>query len=181
MFWTPLAFLLASPPYGYSDGVIGLFGLAGAVGAMAANLGGRMADRGKGEFATTLGLLALLLSWLPLGFAGHSLAALLIGVLVLDFAVQLIHVSNQNAVFKVRPLARNRLNAGYITCYFIGGALGSLLGAQLYGPYGWNGIVTAGGLISTLALGIWVVMQRRSGLSVPATCRSELARDERQR
>ncbi|WP_248803471.1 MFS transporter [Pseudomonas sp. MWU13-2100] len=168
LFWTPLAFLLASPPYGYSDGVIGLFGLAGAVGAMAANLGGRMADRGKGEFATTLGLLALLLSWLPLGFAGHSLVALLIGVLVLDFAVQLIHVSNQNAVFKVRPQARNRLNAGYITCYFIGGALGSLLGAQLYGPYGWNGIVTAGGFISALALGIWVVMQRRSGLSVSA-------------
>ncbi|KPA95022.1 MFS transporter, partial [Pseudomonas asplenii] len=110
LFWTPLAFLLANPPYGYSDGVIGLFGLAGAVGAMAANLGGRMADRGKGEFATTIGLLALLLSWLPLGFAGHSLVALLVGVLVLDFAVQLVHVSNQNAVFKVRPAARNRLN-----------------------------------------------------------------------
>ncbi|WP_225920066.1 MFS transporter [Pseudomonas vanderleydeniana] len=168
LFWTPLAFLLANPPYGYSDGVIGLFGLAGAVGAMAANLGGRMADRGRGEFATTIGLLALLLSWLPLGFAGHSLAALLVGVLVLDFAVQLVHVSNQNAVFKVRPAARNRLNAGYITCYFIGGALGSLLGAQLWGPYGWNGIVVAGGLISALALGIWTLVQRRIGATVSA-------------
>ncbi|KPA90653.1 MFS transporter [Pseudomonas asplenii] len=168
LFWTPLAFLLANPPYGYSDGVIGLFGLAGAVGAMAANLGGRMADRGKGEFATTIGLLALLLSWLPLGFAGHSLVALLVGVLVLDFAVQLVHVSNQNAVFKVRPAARNRLNAGYITCYFVGGALGSLLGAQLWGPYGWNGIVVAGGLISALALGIWAWVQRRIGATVSA-------------
>ncbi|WP_419735465.1 MFS transporter [Pseudomonas sp. COR18] len=168
LFWTPLAFLLANPPYGYSDGVIGLFGLAGAVGAMAANLGGRMADRGKGEFATTIGLLALLLSWLPLGFAGHSLVALLAGVLVLDFAVQLVHVSNQNAVFKVRPAARNRLNAGYITCYFVGGALGSLLGAQLWGPYGWNGIVVAGGLISALALGIWAWVQRRIGATVSA-------------
>ncbi|WP_416769924.1 MFS transporter [Pseudomonas sp. RHF3.3-3] len=168
LFWTPLAFLLANPPYGYSDGVIGLFGLAGAVGAMAANLGGRMADRSKGEFATTIGLLALLLSWLPLGFAGHSLVALLVGVLVLDFAVQLVHVSNQNAVFKVRPAARNRLNAGYITCYFVGGALGSLLGAQLWGPYGWNGIVVAGGLISALALGIWAWVQRRIGATVSA-------------
>ena len=31
LFWTPLAFLLASPPYGYSDATIGLFGLAGAL------------------------------------------------------------------------------------------------------------------------------------------------------
>ncbi|NVZ60472.1 MFS transporter [Pseudomonas gingeri] len=168
LFWTPLAFLLANPPYHYSDAVIGLFGLAGAVGAMAANLAGRMADRGKGEFATTIGLLALLLSWLPLGFAGHSLVALLIGVLLLDFAVQLVHVSNQNAVFKVRPTARNRLNAGYITCYFIGGALGSLLGAQLFGPFGWNGIVVAGGLISALALGVWATVQRRLGITVSA-------------
>ena len=37
------------------------------------------------------------------------------------------HPSNQNAVIALRPEARNRLNAGYITCYFIGGALGSLL------------------------------------------------------
>ncbi len=105
---------------------------------------------------------------MPLGFAGNSLVALLIGVLVLDFAVQLVHVSNQNAVFKVRPTARNRLNAGYITCYFIGGALGSLLGAQLFGPFGWNGIVVAGGLISALALGVWTIAQRRGRATVSA-------------
>ncbi|KPA93650.1 hypothetical protein PF70_06413, partial [Pseudomonas asplenii] len=61
-----------------------------------------------------------------------------------------------------------RLNAGYITCYFVGGALGSLLGAQLWGPYGWNGIVVAGGLISALALGIWAWVQRRIGATVSA-------------
>lgn len=155
LFWTPLAFLLAAPPYGYSDGVIGLFGLAGAVGALAASGAGRMADQGKGEVATTLGLLALLLSWLPLAFAGQSLAALLLGVLMLDLAVQLVHVSNQNAIYAVRPEARNRLNAGYMTCYFVGGSLGSTLGAQLYQPYGWPGIVMAGGAISLLAVLTW--------------------------
>jgi len=162
LFWTPLAFLLAAEPYHYSDAVIGLFGLAGAAGALAANWAGRLADRGKGSLGTTVGLLALVLAWVPLAFAQVSLAALLIGVLVLDLAVQLVHVSNQNAVIALRPEARNRLNAGYITCYFIGGALGSLLGTQLFQAHGWNGIVVAGLVIGGVALGGWLWGERRS-------------------
>lgn len=162
LFWTPLAFLLAAEPYQYSDAVIGLFGLAGAAGALAANWAGRLADRGKGSLGTTVGLLALVLSWVPLAFAQSSLAALLVGVLVLDLAVQLVHVSNQNAVIALRPEARNRLNAGYITCYFMGGALGSLLGTQLFQAHGWNGIVVAGLLIGAVALAVWLWVERRT-------------------
>ncbi|CAK14417.1 MFS transporter [Pseudomonas entomophila] len=161
LFWTPLAFLLSSAPYHYSDAVIGLFGLAGAVGALAANWAGRLADRGQGAMGTTVGLVALLLAWVPLGFAQSSLVALLLGVLVLDLAVQLIHVSNQNAVIALRPEARTRLNAGYITCYFIGGALGSLLGTQLFEVHGWMGIVVAGLVIGALALVVWGLAERR--------------------
>ena len=109
-----------------------------------------------------MGLLALVLAWVPLAFAQVSLAALLIGVLVLDLAVQLVHVSNQNAVIALRPEARNRLNAGYITCYFIGGALGSLLGTQLFQAHGWNGIVVAGLVIGGVALVVWLWVERRS-------------------
>ena len=155
LFWTPLAFLLAREPYHFSDALIGLFGLAGAAGALAANWAGRLADRGKGALGTTVGLVALLLSWIPLGFAETSLVALIVGVLVLDLAVQLVHVGNQNAVIALRPQARTRLNAGYITCYFIGGALGSLLGTQLFQWRGWNAIVAAGLLVGLLALLVW--------------------------
>lgn len=168
LFWTPLAFLLAREPYHYSDAVIGLFGLAGAAGALAANWAGRLADRGKGALGTTVGLVILLLSWVPLGFAEHSLAALLIGVLLLDLAVQLVHVSNQNAVIALRPQARTRLNAGYITCYFIGGAFGSLLGTQLFQRHGWMGIVIAGLAIGALALLTWALAQRKRATGAQA-------------
>ena len=67
--------------------------------------------------------------------------ALLIGVLLLDLAVQLVHVSNQNVIYALQPEIRNRLNAGYMTCYFIGGAAGSWLSVMLYQHYGWHGIV----------------------------------------
>ena len=155
VFWTPLAFLLAAEPYGFSDGAIGLFGLAGAVGALAANLAGRMADQGKGGLATSIGLAAMVLAWLPLAFAQTSLAALLLGILVLDLAVQLSHVSNQNVVYRLRPEARSRLNAGYMTGYFLGGSLGSLLSARLYEHFGWTGVSLAGCLLAATALAVW--------------------------
>ena len=161
VFWTPLAFLLAAEPYGFSDGAIGLFGLAGAVGALAANLAGRMADQGKGGLATSIGLAAMVLAWLPLAFAQTSLAALLLGILVLDLAVQLSHVSNQNVVYRLRPEARSRLNAGYMTGYFLGGSLGSLLSARLYEHFGWAGVSLAGCLLAATALAVWCLFLLR--------------------
>lgn len=161
VFWTPLAFLLAAEPYGFSDGAIGLFGLAGAVGALAANLAGRMADQGKGGLATSIGLAAMVLAWLPLAFAQTSLAALLVGILVLDLAVQLSHVSNQNVVYRLRPEARSRLNAGYMTGYFLGGSLGSLLSARLYEHFGWTGVSLAGCLLAATALAVWCLFLLR--------------------
>lgn len=161
LFWTPLAFLLAAPPYGYSDGMIGLFGLVGAAGALAASLAGRLADQGRGAMGTWLGLIGLLLAWLPLALAERSLLALVVGVLVLDLAVQLVHVSNQNAIYALRPQARNRLNAGYMTCYFLGGAGGSVLAAWLYASTGWGGIVVAGVGLAAVGLGVAWLWGRR--------------------
>lgn len=164
MFWTPLAFLLSAEPYEYSDGVIGLFGVVGAIGALAANLAGRMADSGRGAQATTLGLVMLALSWLPLGGAGSSLVALLIGVVLLDLAVQLTHVSSMNQVYRLRPEARSRINAGYMTGYFAGGALGSLASAALFEAFGWVGVCAAGVTLSLVALGVWLALGRRAAM-----------------
>lgn len=163
LFWTPLAFLLAAPPYGYSDAVIGLFGLAGVAGALAATWAGRLADEGNGVAGTRLGLVGLLLSWLPLAFAQMSLAALLVGVLLLDLAVQTVHVGNLNAIYALRPQARNRINAGYMTCYFIGGAGGSSLAACLYSRAGWFGIVAAAVCLAALGILVGMAGLRRDG------------------
>jgi len=148
MLWTPLSFLLSKPPYEYSDAVIGLFGLAGAAGVIAASWAGRFADAGKGKLGTRLGLLALLLSWIPLYFGQVSLIALFAGVLLLDLAVQLVHVSNQNVIYALRSEIRNRLNAGYMTCYFIGGAFGSWLSVNLFQHFGWTGVCIGAAILA---------------------------------
>ncbi|MCF2156331.1 MFS transporter [Escherichia coli] len=154
ILWTSMAFLLAAPPFNYSDGVIGLFGLAGAAGALGARPAGGFADKGKSHHTTTFGLLLLLLSWLAIWFGHTSVLALIIGILVLDLTVQGVHITNQTVIYRIHPDARNRLTAGYMTSYFIGGAAGSLISASAWHG-GWAGVCLAGATIALVNLLVW--------------------------
>ncbi|MEC9672031.1 MFS transporter [Escherichia marmotae] len=155
ILWTSMAFLLAAPPFNYSDGVIGLFGLAGAAGALGARPAGGFADKGKSHLTTTFGLLLLLLSWLAIWFGQTSVLALIIGILVLDLTVQGVHITNQTVIYRIHPDARNRLTAGYMTSYFIGGAAGSLISASAWQHAGWAGVCLAGAVIALVNLVVW--------------------------
>ncbi|MEY0951838.1 MFS transporter [Providencia manganoxydans] len=157
LLWTAMAFLLATPPFSYSEGTIGLFGLVGAAGALMASQAGHLVDKGKGKRVTTIGLILLLLSWAPIGFAKESLIAFIIGVLILDLAVQAVHVTNQSTLYRILPEARNRITAGYMTSYFIGGALGSLLSGYAYEKAGWEGVAASGAILSVVSLIIWAI------------------------
>ncbi|MFC4274880.1 MFS transporter [Achromobacter aloeverae] len=152
VLWTSLTFLLANPPYAYSNGTIGLFGLAGAIGAAAARVFGRMADSGHANRSTRLGLWLLVLSWPLLGLGAGSILALLAGILVLDLAAQALQVTNQACIYRLRPEARSRLTAGYMTAYFIGGALGSLASAAAYAHGGWLAVCGLGLALSVAGL-----------------------------
>jgi predicted MFS family arabinose efflux permease len=162
VLWTSLSFLLAAPPYGYSAGTIGLFGLAGMAGALAASGAGRLGDRGHGEQVTSWGLVLLVASWAVLAFGPRSLVALVAGILLLDLAAQGLHISNQGAIYRIRPEARNRLTAAYMTCYFIGGAACSLLSASAYTVAGWHGVTLVGAGVSAVGLVGWTLGRRRA-------------------
>lgn len=155
ILWTSMAFLLSSAPFNYSEATIGLFGLAGAAGALAARPVGGLADKGKSHLTTTWGLLLLLLSWVAIWFGHTSAIALIIGIVVLDLMVQGVHITNQTVIYRVQPDARNRLTAGYMTSYFIGGAAGSLVSASAWQHAGWMGVCLAGSLVAVANLLVW--------------------------
>lgn len=155
ILWTSMAFLLAAPPFSFSEGTIGLFGLAGAAGALAAGRAGHLADKGFAKHSTSAGIVLLLLSWGAIYYGQHSVAWLIVGILVLDMAVQGVHITNQSVIYRTLPEARNRLTAGYMTSYFIGGAVGSLLSASAYQHAGWTGVAAAGAVISLINLVHW--------------------------
>jgi len=154
VFWTTLAFYLESPAYHYGSDVAGFFGLIGAVGALAAPLAGSLADKRGPRYAITAGIVLALASYVLLGLAGGLLIGLVIGVILLDVGVQSAHISNQTLVFSLRPEARSRLNTVYMTGYFTGGSLGSVVGGLAWTHFGWPGVCAVGAAFVALALAI---------------------------
>ncbi|MCR8656138.1 MFS transporter [Paenibacillus endoradicis] len=160
IFWTSLVLPLSAPPLSLSHTAIGAFGLAGVAGALAAARAGRLADRGLGHRTTGVALILLVTSWLPISYTQHSLLALVVGIFLLDLAVQAVHVTNQSMILTLRPEARSRLTAGYMIFYSIGSATGSIASTSIYVYSGWNGVCLLGAIVSALALLFWVLTHR---------------------
>lgn len=155
MFWTA-APLMLSDRFGLGPYAIGLFALAGAGGALAAPLAGRLADRNF-ELATTAGAMAVLaLCFLGTGWSVGALALLplVLFTVVLDASVQANQVVSRRTVFATTPNIRGRVNALYMTATFIGGALGSLLGTLTYHGAGWWGTAATGIGIGAMLLAL---------------------------
>ncbi|WP_323151727.1 MFS transporter [Pseudomonas glycinae] len=155
VLWTPMVLPLAAPPLSLSHSEIGLFGLAGAAGALAAARAGHLADRGLGQWVSGLSLLLMLGSWLPIALTQSSLWALLLGVITLDLGLQAVHVTSQSMIYSVRPQAQSRLTAGYMLFYSMGSALGSIASTAMYDWAGWPGVCGLGAAINMVALLYW--------------------------
>jgi len=162
ILWTPLVLPLSEPPLSLSHTAIGAFGLAGAVGALAAAKAGKLADQGYGQRTTGVALFLLLLSWLFIGYIEQALFALIIGIVLLDLAVQAVHVTNQSMIFALRAEARSRLVSAYMVFYSIGSAGGSIASTYVYAHYGWNGVCLLGASVSALALLFWALTRRHT-------------------
>jgi predicted MFS family arabinose efflux permease len=171
VLWTSLAFLLSSAPYHYGNAVIGLFGLVGVVGALAASAAGRLADRGHNGRTTIASILVMLVSWGIMALGKSSVIALIAGIALLDLGVQGLHISNQSAIYALRPESRSRLTTAYMVAYFLGGAAWSAFASALYGSSGWGGVCILGAATALLALVVWLVTE--------ATSRARGAREPR--
>lgn len=151
-FWATLIHLLETPAFHLGARAVGLFGLLGAAGALAAPLVGRLADRRSARLPLGIGLLATLAAFLLFGAAGgSSLVALAIGVLLMDVGIQSAHIANQSRFFALVPEARSRLNTAYMFAYFTGGAAGSALGSFAWGRWQWSGVSAVGLLFTAVA------------------------------
>ena len=158
VFWTTLAFHLAGPPFRYGADVVGLFGLIGAAGALAAPLVGTFADRRGSRWTIGLGLILCLGSFVALAAFGWTLTGLVVGVIVLDLGVQSAHVSNQTRIYGLQPEARSRLTTVYMMAFFFGGALGSLTGAAAWTRFGWLGACATGAAFLVVALAVFIAV-----------------------
>jgi predicted MFS family arabinose efflux permease len=166
VFWSSIVLPLAAPPLSLSHTSIGMLGIAGLAGALAARHSGSLADRGWGQRTTGLSLLLMLAGWGLIACLHTSLWLVLAGVVMIDFAVQAIHVTNQSLIVATRPDAASRLIGGYMVFYSAGTGLGAIGSTIVYAAAGWIEVCALGAAISACALLFWVITVSKTPMPV---------------
>ena len=96
-----------------------------------------------------------------MGLAGKVLAGLIVGVVLMDLAVQTVQVSNQARIYALRPDARSRINMVYMTLYFVGASVGSFVGTACWHQFGWAGVCLFSGIMTVAAMAVHAGFARR--------------------
>jgi predicted MFS family arabinose efflux permease len=155
VLWSGMSLLLSGPAWNLPPGLIGLFGLAGMVGILAASRAGAAADRGWGQRVTLLSLAALLVSWFALFLGNWSLLWFIAGIIVLDAAVQAVHVGSQTLIVAGAEESASSIIGSYMVFYSVGSAAGAATVAPVYDAWGWTGACALGEFFALGALAIW--------------------------
>ena len=109
-FWSNLALVFDGAPYFIGAAAVGLMALIGVAGALMAPLSGRFADRRGPGTIVSIAAGFLIIAFAIFGLFQGSLVAMIIGVLIMDLAVQSSQVANQVRVNALDPAARSRLD-----------------------------------------------------------------------
>lgn len=156
-FWSTLAIMLHGAPFHLGSAAAGAFGLAGAAGALAAPLAGRISDKKGPELVTRLGISLAALSFAAMALSPWfstqgQLVLLALAAIGFDLGVQATLVSHQTIVYGIEPGARSRLNAVLFVGVFVGMASGAALGSLALAQWGWIGVVALAVVAAVLAL-----------------------------
>jgi len=148
--FTYLPYLLSAPPFDLSTGLVSSVFLVYAVGVVVSPLAGRLSTRvaptrlvAIGLTVEVVGLLATLLATLPAIIAGLLL------VVAGTFTAQAVVPAFVNQQARG---AKGGASALYLTFYYLGGTLGSLLPGLAWERWGWSGVLAS--CTGAVALGI---------------------------
>ncbi|GAA2373207.1 MFS transporter [Dactylosporangium salmoneum] len=155
--WSGLALPLAGAPWHLNAAQIGSFGIAGLTGALGAARAGRWADAGYTGRVAGGALVLLIASWPAIASASWSLWPLVVGVVVLDFAVQAVHVSNQHLLTAAHPDRTSSVIGGYMVFYSLGSAAGATATTMTFAAAGWTGSSVLGAAFAACALTVWAL------------------------
>ncbi len=155
LFWTVVPFELVDT-FHFSQKGVALFALAGLAGAAVAPYAGKFADKGWSKQATigafVIGILSFLLSHFIRTDGFVSVLLLIIAANLLDAGVSAHLVLGQRAVFMIDPKNQSRLNGLYLAIIYIGGSIGSALGAWAFQHGGWEKAMLIGLVFPLVAL-----------------------------
>lgn len=150
--WSCMAFHLSGSPFYAGSDKVGLLGLCGIAGAMAASGVGKYIPRFGILRFSTFGSVFQLLAWgIALLFGGFYVG-LALAIILVDIGAQCQQLSNQSGCLKEVPHASNRANTIFMTSLFIGGSVGTFCSGAIWPHWGWHGVCCVGILFATLSL-----------------------------
>jgi predicted MFS family arabinose efflux permease len=164
-YWTATPLLLGGSDFKLSQSMIAVFALVGFAGAIVAPFAGRAADRGLIPQATLASIAGVagafvITQFFPLGSTA-SLIMLGVGAIILDAGTSANLILGQRSIFALGAAYRSRLNALYISTIFIGGGIGSAIGAWAYAHGGWPFASWVGLCLPAAALAVFLTEKRR--------------------
>jgi predicted MFS family arabinose efflux permease len=138
-FWAVISPMMVAL-HGLDPARIGLIGIPGAAGILVARPAGRWMDRAGILPVVAAAIMTMIAAWLVLGFAASAVAAVVLGVVLLDCALRAALVSNQTLVNIVAPGARARANTVLGTHVWAGNATGAFLASHAFANLGWPAV-----------------------------------------
>ncbi|EAQ65331.1 Major facilitator superfamily (MFS_1) transporter [Marinomonas sp. MED121] len=141
VLWATLAIYVSDAPFNYNAQEAGLFGVIALAGVIGAKSSGKWVNTLGSKKLVMMVLLIAALGFVITGVFIGNLIALIVGIILIDFAIFSAQVANQVRVFSINPAAQSRINGLYMLGYYLGGAIGSVAGVKAYALYQWPGVV----------------------------------------
>ncbi|MDN2663533.1 MFS transporter [Psychromonas sp. 14N.309.X.WAT.B.A12] len=161
VLWATLAIHVSDAPFNYNAQQAGLFGVIALAGVIGAKLAGRWINKLGSKNVVMVALVLIALGFVITGLFAGNLIALIVGIILIDFGIFSAQVANQVRVFSIDPNAQSRINGIYMLGYYLGGAIGSVVGLKAFALYQWPGVISVS-LLFLLGSGCFNALAKRT-------------------
>ena len=135
-FWAVAAPMLAAL-HRVGPAGAGFMGIPGAAGIFVARPAGRWMDRAGVMPVVLTAISSMLAAWVAMGVGVWSIAAVVVGAMLLDCGLRAAMVANQTLVNSAVPDSRARANTLFGMHVWSGNAVGAFLASWTFAHYGW--------------------------------------------
>jgi predicted MFS family arabinose efflux permease len=150
-FWAVAAPMLAAL-HRVGPTAAGLIGIPGAAGILVTRPAGRWTDRAGVKPVVLAGVVSMLAAWVVMGFGVWSIAAVVVGAMLLDCGLRAAMVANQTLINSAVPDSRARANTLFGVHVWTGNAVGAWLTSWAFAQYGWLAVCGVGMAATLIAL-----------------------------
>ncbi len=158
--WSCMAFHLAGAPFHAGSDAVGMLGLCGLAGAMAASGIGKYIPRFGIEKFCLAGNILQFAAWIIAYVFSDGYAGLVVAIMLVDVGAQCYQLSNQSGCLALVPQATNRCNTIFMSHLFAGGSLGTLCAGIAWDCGGWDAVCLVGFSFSLAVAVVNVLFQR---------------------